>query len=386
LSTPLKERPSDKRIISLDLARGCMLLLIALAHAPLYLYTSEPGVMGRAESVTFIDTLINFFGELFIDNRARPMFAFLFGYGLVMIIEKQLKRGTSKKEATTIIRRRCVYFLIVGAVLAVIIGGQDILMAYGIAGILVSGLLFRKNSVLVKIISIITFVILLYLPLIWGLFVNEMGRYGFGTEFSADDRYVQLLTETFFILPIIPIFIHFLFPVLPAVLIGIWAGKKRLLLDVDQNKTLLKRITTIGLVISLIGAFPLVLIHRGWEPSYFIAGILYGVHIITGLAGGIAYATIFGMLGNKMKLQNLIITSLTALGKRSLTFYVVMETLFVVLLSPVSFGLGGKLTNTKVTVVAVFIWIVAVITAATLEKHNISGPLEKGMRSFVYKK
>ena len=33
---------SKKRAISLDLARGYMLLLIVLAHVPLYLYAAEP--------------------------------------------------------------------------------------------------------------------------------------------------------------------------------------------------------------------------------------------------------------------------------------------------------------------------------------------------------
>jgi uncharacterized membrane protein YeiB len=93
---------STKRAISLDLARGFMLLLIVLAHAPLFLYGSEPGVMSRPESVTFLDKLLNSLGELLIDNRARPMFAVLFGYGLVMMFEKQLSKGKSKKEALKI--------------------------------------------------------------------------------------------------------------------------------------------------------------------------------------------------------------------------------------------------------------------------------------------
>ncbi|WP_102346763.1 DUF418 domain-containing protein [Bacillus sp. Marseille-P3661] len=364
-----------------------MLLLIVLAHAPLYLYASEPGVMSRPENVTLLDTIVNSFGELMIDNRARPMFAVLFGYGLVMIYEKQLSRGYSIKEALKTIRIRCLYLILFGIVLAVLIGGQDILMAYGIAGLLIgSWLLPRDNKILIKITILSTFMIMLYLPLIWGSFINEMGSYGFGTNLSANDSYIQLFTKAIVTFPIIPVFIHFLFPVIPSILIGIWAGRKRLLLDSHLHHKKLKKIAIIGITISIIGALPVVMIHKVWEPSFFVAGIILGVHIITGMAGGIGYAALFGVIGNLIKNPGWVTNSLTALGKRSLTFYVLNETLLVILLSPVALDWGGTLNNIGVTFVAISVWIVAVIIAAIFEKFYINGPLETLMRRLVYRK
>jgi len=383
----LKEtHSSTKRAISLDLARGFMLLLIVLAHGPLYLYAAEPGVMSRPESVTIFDTLINSFGELFIDNRARPMFAVLFGYGLVMIFEKQLSKGISKKEALKTIRRRCLFLIIFGIILAVFIGGQDILMAYGIAGMILSSLLLRDNKVLIKVTSIMTLIIILYLPFVWGSFLNEMGRYGFGSDFSGNESYVQLVSNAIISFPIIPVFIHFLFPVIPSVLIGMWAGRKRLLVDSHLHHKELKKIASIGMLISIIGALPLVMINNVWEPSFFVAGIILGVHIITGMAAGIGYAALFGVIGNLIKNPGWLVNSLTALGKRSLTFFVLNETLLVILLSPVAFDLGGTLNNTGVTLVAFSLWIIAVIIASILEKFHINGPLEHLLRHLVNKK
>lgn len=60
-----------------------------------------------------------------------------------------------------------------------------------------------------------------------------------------------------------------------------------------------------------------------------------------GSAGGIGYAALFGMIGNLIKNPGWITNSLTALGKRSLTLFVLNETLLVTLLSPVAFDLGG---------------------------------------------
>jgi uncharacterized protein len=381
-----KNQITTKRVISLDLARGLMLLLIVLAHAPLYLYMAEPGVMSRPESVTFIDSIINTFGELLIDNRARPMFAVLFGYGLVMIYDKQLLKEKPIKEILKLIRQRCLFLILFGIILAVGIGAQDILMAYGIAGLMVSWLLPRETKVLIKFTTIITLFIMLYLPFVWGSFLNEMGSYGFGTEFSANDHYTKLFSNALFSFPIIPIMIHFLFPVLPSVLIGIWAGKHRLLIQTHLHHKRLIKIATIGITISIIGAIPLVLINKVWEPSFFVAGIILGVHIITGKAAGIGYVALFGVIGNYMKKPGWVTYSLVAVGKRSLTFYVFNETVLVLLLSPVAFDLGGTLNNTEVTIIAISVWTLAVLIGYILEKNQINGPLENLMRRLVYKK
>jgi uncharacterized membrane protein YeiB len=129
MSIPLNSSiiKGKKRAVSLDLARGAMLLLIALAHAPLYLYHSEPGIMQRAESINFFDQVVNLFGMFFIDNRARAMFAVIFGYGLVLSFESQISKGNRKKVALKTIQRRSWYLILFGIMLAVFIGGQDIL-------------------------------------------------------------------------------------------------------------------------------------------------------------------------------------------------------------------------------------------------------------------
>ncbi|GIN72921.1 hypothetical protein J14TS2_33960 [Bacillus sp. J14TS2] len=376
---------SKKRAISLDLARGFMLLLIILAHVPLLLYGSEPGLMSRTASVTSLDRLFNVFGELFIDNRARPLFAVLFGYGLVMIFESQLSKGYSQKEARKTVRRRSLYLILFGVILAVLIGGQDILMAYGTIGLLVGWLLLRSNKVLITVTIIITSIFISYIPILWGFILYENGSYGFGTEFSADYHYIQSLVEALLYFPIIPLFIHFLFPILPSVLVGMWLGRKKLLTAPQQNSRL-KMIAIICITISLLGALPLALIGETWMPSLFSTGVLNGIQIITGTAGGIGYAALFGILGNLIKSPGWLTNALTALGKRSLTFFVLNETLLVILFSPVAFGLGGKLTNTEATFIAIFIWCLGVFIAYMLEKFKINGPLESLMRHAVYKK
>ncbi|MGX5469403.1 DUF418 domain-containing protein [Bacillus toyonensis] len=375
-----------KRAVSLDLARGTMLLLIVLAHAPLYLYAADPGIMHRVESSSFFDQIVNLFGIFIIDNRARAMFAVLLGYGLVLAFEGQISKGENEIQAVKIVRKRSLYLILFGIVLAVLIGGQDILMAYGLAGIFVSPLLKCKMKTLIRTFIIIAILYTIFIPIIWGLNMQSIGDYGFSPDVSAKDTYLSTTMTRLLFFPIIPVLIHFMFPILPSIILGLWIAKYKLLIKPEQQLKKLYFITTIGLAISLIGALPLSFIGTIWYPTVFTAGMINGIHILTGIAGGLAYATGFGIIGSRLKNPGYFSLALIALGKRSLTFFVLNEALLVIFLSPVAFDLGGHVSNAFAALIAICIWISSVIVALIMEKNNLNGPLEILLRRLVYKK
>ncbi|MDA1677816.1 DUF418 domain-containing protein [Bacillus cereus group sp. TH152-1LC] len=374
-----------KRAVALDLARGTMLLLIVLAHAPLYLYAADPGIMHRVESGSFFDQIVNLFGIFIIDNRARAMFAVLLSYGLVLAFEGQISKGKNENHAVNIVRRRSWYLILFGIVLAVLIGGQDILMAYGVAGLLVSPLLKCKMKTLIRTFTIITILYIIFIPIIWGFNMQAIGHYGFSPDVSAKDTYLSTTMLRLLFFPVIPVLIHFMFPIIPSVILGLWIARYQLLIKPEQHLKKLYFITIIGLAISLIGALPLSFIGIIWYPSVFTAGMVNGIHILTGIVGGLAYATGFGIIGSRLKNLGYFSRSLIALGKRSLTFFVLNEALLVILLSPVAFDLGGHVSNAFAALIAVSIWILSVILATIMEKNNLNGPLEMLLRRLIYK-
>src|SRR5699024_1712324 len=85
-----------------------------------------------------------------------------------------------------------------------------------------------------------------------------------------------------------------------------------LLIKPHDHIKLLKQLTIGCLTISLVGAIPLVLINDGWFPSLFIAGVAYGIHILTGFAGGVGYAALFGLFGLGIKYSSVIVEAITA--------------------------------------------------------------------------
>ncbi|WP_368653683.1 DUF418 domain-containing protein [Ornithinibacillus sp. 4-3] len=373
-----------KRALSLDLARGFMLLLIVLSHVPLFLYMIEPGVLTKVAGSTTLDHFLNFLMEIIVDNRARPLFAVLFGYGLVMIYRKQQERK-GDKEAKRIIKRRCWYLILFGAVLAGVAGGQDILMTYGIAGLLLVSTLKKDNTKIKKYVIISILICAIYIPFLWGGVLFENQSYGLLESVTGQETYFNTVLDRLISIPIIPLFTHVFFPVIPSVLIGIWLGNLNILIKPQPHLKLLKQLTIAGLSISLLGAIPLVLINDFWFPSFFIAGVVYGIHVITGFAAGIGYAALFGLLGVWIKKQGFIVKSIAALGKRSLTFFVIHEVSIVILLSPIAFNLGAVLTVTTSVLIGILIWVVTLFTAYFMEHHQMSGPLEKYMRYLIYR-
>ena len=135
--------PTSDRKLAPDLARGAMLLLIAMAYAGVY-----AGVgFGQAhpEGLGAPDTVARFVTALVLDNRAFPMFAILYGYGLAWMVARQRRAGTADGEIRRLLRRRSLLLLAFGAVHAFLVFQGEILASYGLAGLVVGWLLFRPD-------------------------------------------------------------------------------------------------------------------------------------------------------------------------------------------------------------------------------------------------
>ena len=72
-----------------DVARGFMLLFIALANVPFW--TAVTHVSAPSDAV---DTAWLWVRSLLVDSRAYPLFAMLFGFGLMTMINRRIASGT----------------------------------------------------------------------------------------------------------------------------------------------------------------------------------------------------------------------------------------------------------------------------------------------------
>lgn len=374
--TPLKKQ----RLLGPDLARGVMLLLIAMAYAGVYV-ASGFGVDATHES--WLDQATTFASHLVLDNRAFPMFAILFGYGLAWSIARRTARKIEPAQQKRRLRRRALMLLIFGAVHAFLIYPGEILMSYGLALLVTGWLLFasdRAQRVMLWITGIFYIVVIPYLMIGAIVFADDAMAQAVPGYSTAEDWAERLVG-----LPISPVYIAIAYPLLFLVVLGYRAGRARLFEHTAERRKLLLSIAIGGISISVLGALPSALMTTGATDTDVVAeGLFLGLQTLTGVAGGAGYAACFALGSDQLeRLIPTVTRAVAAVGKRSLTFYIFNSAVVALILHPELIGVGSNVGHFGALVVAILSWIVAVLLASWLERADRPGPLEQLMRRGV---
>src|ERR687890_410606 len=85
--------PLSDRAPAPDVARGAMLLLIALANVHLYLYGRPLDVRLYPVPESAADRVVTALQLLLVDGRAYPLFGLLFGYGIGQLAARWVGAG-----------------------------------------------------------------------------------------------------------------------------------------------------------------------------------------------------------------------------------------------------------------------------------------------------
>lgn len=121
--------PSSARALGPDLARGFMLLFIALANSHYFLRGSSV-LGGYPQDGSAADSAVTWLTSTFVDGRAFPMFGVLFGYGVARIAQRQEASG--RRAVRRLLWRRSLVLVLVGFLHALLLYVGDILAAYGV--------------------------------------------------------------------------------------------------------------------------------------------------------------------------------------------------------------------------------------------------------------
>lgn len=361
----------NKRKLTPDLARGFMLLFIALAHAHQFIFSTE-------REITFTDQLTVFIRQVVIDGRAFPLFAILFGYGLHQLLKGQERKGNSWKDTKKIFKRRGAWMLVIGFIHATLFFA-DIIGVYGFIALLFASLFLRLSNRNMIILAVF-FLILV------GVFAPSMPR-GFDalnmevtTSATIKDPIEASITRMFdwmFYTPVLS------YQVIPGVLIGILVARFQVIDNPKSNKKLLITAAIFGLFISTAGGIPMALMSSLFWRSYndVLEGIAKSLHTITGYAGGVGWTALIGLLVIKLEGKSGSFTkAIAALGQRSLSFYLFQSILFVFILAPYAGGLGGQISQLGSDLIAVFVWVLSVVVANYMHQRSIRGPFETFLR------
>ncbi|MCE0767223.1 DUF418 domain-containing protein [Pseudonocardia kujensis] len=362
--------PLTARAVAPDLARGAMLLLIALANAHLFLLDA-PGVRGYPDDPGPVGGVLTFLQMLLVDGRAYPLFALLVGYGAV-----QLARRHDEAAAVRLLRRRGAWMVAVGAVHGILLFPGDIVGAYGLLLVLLAGFLVRGTEVTLRTIAAVGAAVTILLGAGTGLRTGALtlpsvaaSGYGTAVRLHVGEWLAGTVSSALFTAGMLAV--------------GVLAARRALLDEPERHRRLLARAAAGGLAVAVAGGLPLALAAAGWwRPSAGPSALLGLLHSVGGLAGGIGYAALFGLLATRPAGRPG--RALVATGRRSLTCYLAQSVVFCALLPAWALGLGARIGVPGAALLAVAAWLATVLACTLLERAGGRGPAEVLLRRLTY--
>ncbi|WP_460863664.1 DUF418 domain-containing protein [Nocardiopsis coralliicola] len=368
---PTLSRP---RLLAPDLARGMMLLLIALAHSRMLHAGGNDYSAPAAGSA--LDTAVQWLLTSAVDGRAAPLFGMLFGYGLVQMVRRFSGPGGDGR-ARQLVRRRGAWLVVFGIAHIVLLYSGDVIAAYGMFALLFAGAVFWPDRRLWWVAAV---------SLVLGALA--VGAVQLGAQSAVGLPVGATLLDSALIrasgIPVLPVAALLMAaPVLLGVLLGRW----RILEEPERYAALLRRTVLLGFAIAVLGAQPVALQAVGvWSPATTAGGLAASaVFSVTGMAGGLAYAAAITLVAARLREPyGPVTTALAACGQRSMTFYIAQSPVWFVLIEPSLLGLGGQLSAAAAAGIAALTWAATVAVAAVLHRAGLRGPFEALLRRLVY--
>ncbi|GAA4935033.1 DUF418 domain-containing protein [Actinoplanes utahensis] len=355
------------RALAPDLARGLMLALIALANSVLYLYGRPYGVRQHIVENGLPDRIVSVLTVTLVDARAYPLFAALYAYGVFQILQRHHDKS--------VIKRRSLWLIVFGFLHAVLLFPGDILGLYGLVGFLLLAVTRAGDRRLLVLAGAWLVVVAVLQGAAYSM--PSTGERTFFWSFETAEPIAALILR-----PVEWLITPFgVAGVGSAVLVGTWAARRGILTDPAAHRTLLVRTAVIGLAVAVAGGLPIGLaVGHFWHTDALWA--LNSLHAVTGVAGGLGYAALIGLIAIRSR-RGRIVRALATAGQRSLSLYLFQSVGFVLVLTPLpySLGLGDTLGAAGVAAFALLTWLVSVLLAPLTRR----GPAEVLLRRLTYR-
>lgn len=385
-----------------DAARGFALLGIAIANiATAWLVASPelPGAFfGGVINDSIADKVTVLFTAVTAHNRGLPMFATLLGFGVGLIVRSLARRNFPLSRALVVVVKRYAFLGLFGIVHMLFLFFGDIMFLYGICGIILGLLMAASNKVLTILawialainaaLSLLFLVVAIVIPdaELAGTDMSEFVNGG-----AIETSYLDMLTENLHVLAMsITTLPLQLFLYLPVMMIGFVWARKGVLDDVDAHRPLLIRWLVVAVVVAFGVGIPMGLTAIGVLPAeqhmVFLvinsfAGAFTGPGILAGLA--LALQPLQRRLNEGAAVPGWLVP-IVALGKRSMTGYLMQSVIFFVLVYPFMLDIPRDMGAFVQTLIAVGVWLVTLLAAWAMERRGMQGPFEKVHRRLAY--
>ena len=395
-----------ERIETLDVLRGFALFGILTVNMALFSWPVYEMVTAAKEWTTRADAITDCVVRFLAEGKFYPLFSFLFGLGMAIQMERATARGAPFAGRFC---RRLLVLLAIGLTHAFVIWEGDILVWYAVFGFLL--LAFRNckpRTLLVWAAVFLMIPVALYV-LFWAMMAvgslvpevaktidQEIGRANESYSRAAEENlrvfahgsvgevFGQRAQNVLFLWQ----FTWFFAPTFFAMfLLGLYAGKRRLLQEVEENAGFIRRLLVGGLCLGLPANLIYTIGYEFTDPMYinFPQVITATAHVLGGPSLCIAYMAAFALLLRQPDWQRRLRPLGTA-GRMALSNYLfqslVCTTIFY------SYGLGwyGSVGRTAGLGLVAIIYAAQIPLSVGWLKHFRFGPVEWIWRTLTYGK
>lgn len=372
-----------KRIKVVDSLRGFSLLGILLANLLIFNYGMFGNQYPEIYDVSKIGEFLIQAIRIFFEGSTMPIFAFLFGFGMYMMTESFTKKDLGAKRA---LFRRGIGLIVLGLLHAMFLFEGDILFLYGMITLFTFWL--PKRSVKMMIATmIISVVILIYMFAQMDMeslqsikqsfdgqltdekeafLIQEKEVYSTGTLSERNDfgTEVDHPFMPFDEMNFLNMFLAGIIVYIPVFISGMLAAKLNVFVTGGAWKKWLVLLVPIGLLLNTLAEF----------------GILQDFILFSDLALSYGYIALFYYLYK----ENLFMDSLAAVGKLSLTNYILQSVFHSFIYYSYGFGRFGDGNFTLSFILAIIFFIVQIIFSHYYMKKFKYGPFEYLLRIWTY--
>lgn len=398
-----------------DVARGFMLLLIALANVGFWTIGLERPAPSTA------DRTWAFISALFIDQRAYPLFALLFGFGLATMVNRRMASGIdaycqqltgglrapsaaeldqareqAAVDARRLVRRRGLWMVLFGLIHGAFFP-SEIIGTYGIVAVVFAGWFAHKHHK--RQLAVCALVLLSqFVPVVLAMLFGPGGEAAAsgaagsapaaaaptGAGESMASALPWFVTNVFgwFFTALVAAFTTM---ILPAAFLGARLADTDLIAHPERHRGLLTVAGIGGLALGALGALHQLLVPLTSAQPWAADSALI---MILGLAGGCGWLAVLALYAGGPTADNRLTglrRLLSNVGRRSMTAYLSQTVMFagIFVIAPRLTGRSVSPGEAASAAVAVMVWLTTVVLCAVLERLGMPGPFEVLLRAAV---
>ena len=389
-----------QRITSLDVLRGVGVLGILVINIQMFSMITpaclNPTAYGDLSGANYIVWLL---GHTLVDRKFMAIFSMLFGAGVVLMAAR---REAADKPAAAVHYRRMALLLLLGLLHAHLLWHGDILYSYAMCGFLIY--LFRRcRPATLLIVGLLAIAIPSAISMFsaWSMqYWPQKSVAGLIEAWAPQDELISSTVTAYRggWLEQIPrrtgeafLFETFLFAMETLwragglMLVGMALLKLKVLTAERSSATYVAMIA-----VAVVAGIPIILygVHRNfavqWDVRYslFIGSQYnYWASILVGL-GWVAVT----MLVCKWRKAQKLIRILAAVGKMSLTNYLLQTVICTTIFFGHGLGFFGQVERVGQILIVLTVWLLQIIVSSVWLRHFRFGPVEWLWRSLTYMK